>query len=121
MSERLTYRFGPLERRGLLGGLRAGQVTSLALGVLLAVIALDAAPSGGGVLVAALALAVALLVAVAPLGGRTLHEWAPIATGFALGKLAGEWRSSLPTTGIRAARRQHAAGGDRRSGARAAG
>jgi hypothetical protein len=102
MSERLTYRFGPLERRGILGGIRAGQAISLALGVLLAVISLDAAPSGAGVLVAAVALAVALLVAVAPLGRRTLHEWAPIASGFALRKLTGEWRSPLPMAGMRA-------------------
>ena len=59
MSERLTYRFGPLERRGILGGIRAGQAASLATGVLLAVTALDAAPTAGGVLVAALALVVA--------------------------------------------------------------
>ncbi len=102
MSERLTYRFGPLERRGILGGIRGGQAASLALGVLLAVIALDAAPSGVGVLVGALALAVAVVVAVAPLGRRTLNEWAPIATGFVLRRLAGERRSPVPTAGMRA-------------------
>src|SRR5581483_10054204 len=102
MNERLTYRFGPLERRGILGGIRAGQAASLGLGVLFAVIALDSAPSGVGVLVGVLALAAGVVVAVAPVGRRTLHEWAQIATGFMLRKLTGEQLSPVPAIGMRA-------------------
>ena len=54
-SSRLTYRFGPLERRGILGPVRLGQAAILGAGALLAVAVLDRAPSAGGALMALLA------------------------------------------------------------------
>ncbi len=84
MSERrLTYVFGPLERRGLLGPLRVGQAALLAGGTLLAILVLDQSPSAAGALIAVLAVAVAVAVSFAPLGGRTAQEWAPIAASSA--------------------------------------
>ena len=41
VSERLSYRFGPLERRGILGPVRAGQAATIAVGALLAIAILD--------------------------------------------------------------------------------
>jgi Putative type VII ESX secretion system translocon, EccE len=81
-ERRLTYSFGPLERRGLLGPIRAGQALLLALGALLAIIVLDRAPSAGGALIAVLVIAAAVAASFAPLSGRTLQEWAPIAAAF---------------------------------------
>ena len=61
MSERrLTYTFGPLERRGLLGPVRAGQAAVIAAGGVGAIAALDASPSALGVLLAAALLAAAV-------------------------------------------------------------
>ncbi len=102
--DRLRYRFGPLERRGILGPVRAGQAASVTAGAVAAIIALDEAPSGAGVLVASLVFAAAVVFAVAPIGSRTAHEWAPIATGFALRRLTRGTRtvSLAPVRGIRA-------------------
>jgi len=83
MSARhLTYSFGPLERRGLLGPVRAGQAAVIATGVLAAVITLDTSPSALGVLVAAALLAATLATACLPLGGRTAEEWLPLTFAF---------------------------------------
>ena len=98
MSEqRLTYAFGPLERRGLLGPLRAGQALLLAGGTLTAILILDASPSAGGALLAVLAVAAAVGASFAPVGGRTTHEWTPIATAFAARAVTRRNRFGSPT------------------------
>jgi hypothetical protein len=110
-ESRLTYRFGPLERRGILGPVRAGQAGSIALGMLLAVLVLDQSPTASGVLLALLAFGTAVALAVAPVGRRTAEEWAPIVCAFALRRLSGRTRtrSSMPVRGLRA-RRDHGGG-----------
>jgi len=102
-APRLTYRFGPLERRGILGPVRAGQALAVTAGAAFAIVALDSAPSGPGVLVALLGFSCAVVFAVAPLGGRTLEQWIPVAAWFALRRLSGRsrGRSPVPTNGIR--------------------
>jgi hypothetical protein len=92
MSDRLTYSFGPLERRGIAGGVAAGQVAVLGAGALLAILVLDHAPSAGGATLATIICAVAAATAFAPLGGRTVHEWLPIAARFMVAKLLGDGR-----------------------------
>jgi hypothetical protein len=101
VSDRLTYRFGPLERRGLLGPLRAGQAAVLAAGAVLAISVLDQAPSAGGALVAIALMAAAVGTATVPAGSRTLEEWAPVAGGFAVRRLTGRvsFRSRAPGGG----------------------
>jgi hypothetical protein len=102
MSEdRLSYRFGPLERRGLLGPLRLGQVVTLGTALLLDVELLDRIGGGAGVLAAVVLLACALGVSTAPIGGRTLEEWAPVACSFTARTLGWRrrFRSRLPTEG----------------------
>jgi hypothetical protein len=102
-ERRLTYAFGPLERRGLLGPVRAGPAAVLAVAALATVICLDAIPSATGVLGAGVVLGVATVVVFAPVGGRTLEEWLPIAAAFALRhRGGGRWRSALPGAGTRA-------------------
>jgi hypothetical protein len=100
-DQRLTYRFGPLERRGLLGPLRLGQVLAIGGALLLGVELLDRIGGSAGVAAAVLLLAVAVGFATAPLAGRTLEEWAPVGCRFAVRSLHGRrrFRSSLPTAG----------------------
>ncbi|HEY5429270.1 MAG TPA: SCO6880 family protein [Solirubrobacteraceae bacterium] len=81
-DRRLTYTFGPLERRGILGPIRAGQAGFIAGGGVLAIGALDAAPSAAGALVAVAVLAATTTAAFAPLGGRSAEEWLPIVLAF---------------------------------------
>ncbi len=104
-SSRLTYRFGPLERRGILGPVRAGQALLLAAGVLLAIAVLDQAPTAAGALGAVVAFGAAVLLAVAPIGSRTAEEWLPVAGAFAIRRTLRRtvFRSPIPKRGMRAA------------------
>jgi hypothetical protein len=99
---RVTYRFGPLERRGILGPVRAGQAATLASGGLLAILCLDGSPTAGGVLAAMLLFVAAVVIALAPLGSRTIEEWAPTAGAFAIRYARGRlrFRSPIPTRGM---------------------
>jgi hypothetical protein len=95
-ERRITYTFGPLEQRGLLGPIRAGQVGIVAAGALVAIVVLDEAPSAGGALVAMLIVAFALAASFAPLGGRTPQEWTPLAVTFAARVLSRRARHVSP-------------------------
>lgn len=77
MSSGPRYRFGPLERRGLVAGWRGGQIVSVAVGLLVGVAALRDRSGTAGVAVALLAVVGGIAVACWPLGGRTAEEWAP--------------------------------------------
>jgi hypothetical protein len=99
-DRRLTYAFGPLERRGILGPLRPGQAALLAGGALLAIVVLDTSPSAGGALGALLAFVVAAGASFAPFGGRTVQEWAPVAVSFAARRATGRSRFSSPAPAI---------------------
>jgi hypothetical protein len=114
---RLSYTFGPLERRGILGPIRRGQAVMLAIGVLLAVVVLDQSPSTTGALVAIGLLGGTVALAVAPLGSRTIEEWAPIAGSFGLRYARRRIRflSGAPSRGIRARGFGTAAGADLQS------
>jgi hypothetical protein len=87
-----------------LGPVRAGQAVLLALGALLAIGALDHAPTATGALMAAALFAGAVVGALVPIGSRTAEEWAPIVMAFLLGRARGRARfnSPVPTRGIRA-------------------
>jgi Putative type VII ESX secretion system translocon, EccE len=104
-DQRLTYRFGPLERRGILGPVRSGQAAVMALGALLAVLILDRSPTAAGAFVATAAFGLAVVLAVAPVGSRTAEEWLPIAGAFLLRRVLGRstFRSLAPLRGVRAA------------------
>jgi Putative type VII ESX secretion system translocon, EccE len=106
-DDRLTYRFGPLERRGLLGQLRAGQAATVAAGGATAILTLDREPTAAGAFLAAILVAGSLLVAFAPLGRRTPDEWAPIALSFFVRRVRGRlrFRSRAPAGGTSATER----------------
>ncbi|MGZ4170848.1 MAG: SCO6880 family protein [Solirubrobacteraceae bacterium] len=101
-DRRVTYSFGPLERRGLLGPVRAGQAALVAVAGIAAIATLDAAPSALGGLVAVGLIAVALGASFAPVAGRTIEEWLPVTLAF-WGRRR-RFVSTVPTTGARAAR-----------------
>jgi hypothetical protein len=99
-ERRFTYTFGPLERRGILGPIRAGQAGVLAFGVLLAIVALDSSPSATGALIASLAFGAAVAASWAPVAGRTTQEWAPLVVRFAGRRLLGRARFVSPAPAI---------------------
>src|ERR1700674_3007805 len=76
--EQQRYRFGPLERRGLIGSLRPIQVMLVAASLTGGVILARFVSNGAGF---AAALALVLVTAVFcfwPIGGRSAEEWLPI-------------------------------------------
>jgi hypothetical protein len=97
--------FGPLERRGVAGGLRAGQLLLLGTGALGAVVAFRIAPTGGGLFAGMLLVLLGGLVAFIPIRGRTLEQWAPVLGTYLRRRVNGDlgYRSRQPTLGISAA------------------
>jgi hypothetical protein len=95
------YRFGPLERRGIIGGLRKAQAVLLAVGLAVGVMALRVAPNGPNALLAFAALALAALVAFVPIQGRSLEEWTPVVARYLWRWLLGRdaYRSPAPGLG----------------------
>jgi hypothetical protein len=77
-EERSRYRFGPLERRGLVAGWRGGQIACVASGLAVCVLVLRTWPDPAGLVGAVLAVCAALAAACWPVGGRTVEQWAPV-------------------------------------------
>jgi hypothetical protein len=76
--DRVRYRFGPLERRGLIAGWRGSQIGAVACGLVIGVLALRAAPSLPGVMLALGATGTGVAVASWPIRGRTGDQWLPL-------------------------------------------
>jgi hypothetical protein len=95
--ERRGYLFGPLERRGLIAGFRAGQLLVIALAGAATVMA----AAGGHPIVALAVLVGGLAVAFLPVAGRPVEAWAPVVTGWALRMASGarRWTSDAPRLG----------------------
>src|ERR671937_1361121 len=95
-TEIRRYRFGPLERRGLIGSLRVTQVIPMAVSLAAAVVLMRMLPGGGGVVVA-----LGLVLAVAafcfwPVSGRSAEEWLPIAAAHIWRRAKGSHRQISP-------------------------
>ena len=103
-ERRLTYSFGPLERRGLLGPLRAGQAVLLGTGLLAAIVILNQAPSAGSALAAVTVALSAVAACFVPVHGRTGVDWTPVVLAFWTRRLTGRavLRSPVATAGTRA-------------------
>ena len=99
----LTYAFGPLESRGILGPIRAGQAAIIATAGLAVITLVDLSPSVSAALVAAVVLAAGVALAFVPIGGRTTEEWLPVVTMFAHRRARGRHRftSRRPSRGTR--------------------
>ncbi len=95
-AARVRYRFPPLERRGVVAGWRGGQIAVVAGGLLLAVVAVRAAPSVAGVLVAVALVGVAVALAFWPIGGRTGEQWLPLVARWVWSGAAGRRRQLDP-------------------------
>jgi hypothetical protein len=95
------YRFGPLERRGVIGALRKSQALLVGGGLVVGVIALRVVPNGPNVLFARAALALAALVAFLPIQGRSLEEWTPVVARYLWRRARGHdrYRSPAPELG----------------------
>lgn len=103
---RQSYRFGPLERRGLLGPVGGVQAGLLAAGGLTAMLSLDSSPSTVGAATALLAVLAAAAAAFVPVGRGTVSDWAPVVATYWTRRLAGRDRllSPLPAAGMRVSR-----------------
>jgi hypothetical protein len=73
------YRFGPRERGGALAGWRAGQILTVALGLVVGVLVLRAQPNPAGILVGIIILVACSAMATWPVSGRTGDQWLPVA------------------------------------------
>lgn len=74
---RARYRFGPLERRGLIAGWRGGQIGVVAVGAVLAIVVLRRRPTPLTVVAAVIVVAACVAVAWWPIAGRTAEQWLP--------------------------------------------
>jgi hypothetical protein len=72
------YLFAPLERRGVVAGLRTGQLVILAGGLVVAVAVMRAAPTAVGLAVAVAVVAGALGLAFVDVGDRSVEQWLPV-------------------------------------------
>lgn len=79
MADLVGYRFPRREQRGLLAGLRGGQLAALAVGLVVAVAALGNFPPVPGALLAVGAGGGGAVVAFFPVGGAPLESWLPVA------------------------------------------
>jgi len=82
------YRFGPRERGGALAGWRAGQIITVALGLVVGVLILRAQPNVAGVGLAVLILAACGAMATWPISGRTGDQWFPVVVRWGPRRLA---------------------------------
>lgn len=102
MDEVSRYRFGPLERRGALAGLRVSQIVVLAIAGVASVSAARALPASAALLCLVLTATVAVGATFVPIGGRTLDEWLPIVSRWVLVGLVSKssFVSTAPTAGV---------------------
>lgn len=96
------YRFGPLERRGLVGSLRPLQVVVLAASLTTGVVLMRLLPSGAGVLSAIGLVLLSLGFCFWPVAGRSAEAWLPIVGRFATRRARGRhgYLSAAPQAGV---------------------
>ena len=93
------YRFGPLERRGLVAGWRAGQIASVAAGLVVAILVLRARVGPANIAVAVLAVGSALALSCWPVAGRSGDEWLPTVARWGVVAVTGQRRRRSPVPG----------------------
>src|ERR1041385_5133447 len=102
-TEESGYRYGPLERRGWLFGVRGTQFLLALLGLSGAVVIVNVTRAWWGALSAAAWVLTWAGLALLPIAGRGFDEWAGVAAGFLWRRLRGQhhWRSAYPLLGFR--------------------
>lgn len=105
MASASRYRFGPLERRGVLAGLRPSQILVLAVTGIAALTVVRSLSPGLGMAGLLLVVALGTGATFIPFAGRTLDEWLPVVGTWGARAVAGGHRfvSSRPTDGMTAA------------------
>jgi hypothetical protein len=100
-AELPRYRFGPLERRGLVAGWRGGQLGAVAVSLVVAVGILRTHATVVGLVVSLVGVGLALGVACWPLGGRTAEQWVPVVARWSALGVRGRRRylSEIPRLG----------------------
>jgi hypothetical protein len=100
--EARRYRFGPLERRGLIGSLRPAQVLIIAGALLAAVVLMRLLPAGAGIFAGLGLVLAAAAVCFWPIATRSAEEWLPIAARHGARRLrrAHRQRSGAPQAGV---------------------
>jgi hypothetical protein len=93
------YRFGPRERGGGIAGWRTGQIVTVAIGLLLGVLALRWQPNAAGVAAAVGILVLFGALATVPVGGRTGDEWLPVTVCWTARRLT--WPGRPPLGALR--------------------
>lgn len=100
MAEARRYTFGPLERRGLLLGLRGGQVIVIAVGLITALVLFTTIhASGVAIGVAALLLTITATLTFVPVAGRGCDEWLPVLMRWGRMRGTRNWRSGAARRG----------------------
>lgn len=93
--ERRHYQFGPLEQRGVIIGLRGGQVGILATAAVIAV-GLFRTGGGPGLLLALAVCSVGTAAAFVPVRGATLEQWTPTLLQWGSGAGRRRWLIDRP-------------------------
>ena len=108
------YQFGPLESRGLIGGLRMGQAVLVGGALVTGVGLLYFLPTGPNAFAALGVVLTAAALAFWPVRGRTLEEWLPVVFAWLGRRLRGRQKhqSSVPTAGARVDLGSDGAGAD---------
>jgi hypothetical protein len=94
--DRVRYRFPPLEKRGVIAGWRGGQIASVALSLVVGVVALRSSPSVMGVLVALVSIGTGVALAFWPVLGRTGEQWLPLVARWAWARSIGDGVQRAP-------------------------
>lgn len=95
-GSRRRYRFGPLERRGLIAGWRGGQIASVTAGLVVAIVIVRGHPAAPAVLIAVVAVGASAVFAWWPVAGRTGEQWLPTVVRWSVSGVAGSRRRRVP-------------------------
>lgn len=96
-----SYLFGPLEKRGVLAGLRGGQLGVIGAAFVVAIAILNVVPGTPGLPLALVAVAGGVAFSWFQPGGRGIDEWIPVLFRWFSGNVtkSNQWFSTLPLLG----------------------
>lgn len=96
-----SYMFGPLEKRGVLVGLRAGQLLVIAASFLLALFLMNSVPTNIGIPLAVVVIAAGATVSWVQVLNRGLDEWIPVLFRWSSSRITNgnQWFSTMPLLG----------------------
>src|SRR5687768_3895776 len=96
-----SYLFGPLEKRGVLAGLRAGQLAIIGASFMVALMCLNGLPGSISLPSALASVAAGAALSWVQMAGRGLDEWIPVLFRWASGNVnkSTNWFSTLPLLG----------------------